>query len=60
MHILVDAPKKPRQNYWILTRLSSRRLVKEEQERLLRGCSAIQLTPLRLLTRSVETIIVSS
>ena len=60
MLIFVDTPKKPRQNFWILTRLSSRILVNEEQERLLRGSIAIQLTPLRLLPRSIETIIVSN
>ena len=60
MLILVYAPKKPHQNLGVLTRLSSRILVNEEQERLLRGSIAIQLTPLRLLPRSMETIIVSN
>ena len=31
MLILVDTPKKPRQNFWILTRLIPRRLVNDEQ-----------------------------
>lgn len=60
MLIFVDTPKKPRQNFWILTRLIPRRLVNDEQGRFSRGCAAIQLLPLRLLPRSMETIIVSN